>query len=227
VTKNEPKRQEARSEEGLRLDALAAYEEALHDRGYAWIAGVDEAGRGPLAGPVVAAAAILPCGLRLLGLNDSKKISLKNRLRLESEIKASAVSWAIGEADVEEIDRLNILGATKLAMTRALAGLSISADYLLLDAVKLDFPLPQEGLIKGDARCACISAASILAKTHRDRLMEELDAMYPQYQFAQNKGYPTERHRMAVAQHGPSPCHRKTFLGFLQRNEVQQVCLFK
>lgn len=208
------------------MEALSAYEESLYDRGFAWIAGVDEAGRGPLAGPVVAAAAILPSGLRLKGLNDSKKLNLKTRLRLESEIKNQAAAWAIGEADVEEIDRFNILGATKLAMGRALSGLSIQPDYLLLDALRLDLCIPQEGIVKGDARCACISAASVLAKTYRDRLMEGLDALYPQYHLAQNKGYPTERHRLAVARHGPSPCHRKTFLGFLERPDFKQVAFF-
>jgi ribonuclease HII len=223
---NKLSRQDAEDLEIRRLEALAAYEESLHDQGIALIAGVDEAGRGPLAGPVVAAAAILPPGLRLNGLNDSKQLNLNTRLRLESEIKARAVAWAIGEADVEEIDRFNILGATKLAMKRALSGLAIRPDYLLLDALRLDLAIPQEGIIKGDARCACISAASILAKTYRDRLMERLDALYPQYHLAQNKGYPTEIHRLAVARHGPSPCHRKTFLGFLERPDFRQISFF-
>ena len=188
-------------------------------QGYSFVAGLDEAGRGPLAGPVVAAAVILPRGFRLPGLNDSKKLSLAQRLRLEEAIKERAVAWAVGQATPAEIDQLNILKATKLAMIRAIQTLSRQPDYLLLDALRLDIPLPQESIIKGDAKCACISAASVIAKTYRDRLMEELHELYPQYGFSQHKGYPTRMHRLAVEKYGPCPCHRQSFLGFLAREK--------
>ncbi len=217
------KRQEKERLERERLAKLAERELALRAEGFQAIAGLDEAGRGPLAGPVVAAAVILEPGSFFPGLNDSKQVSLANRLRLEQEIKAKAVAWAIGEASPEEIDKHNILGATKLAMIRAVAALPISPDYLLLDALRLALDLPQEAVIKGDAKIACISAASILAKTHRDRLMEEWDRQYPVYGFCQNKGYPTEAHRKTVIEKGFCPIHRQSFLSFFRKakEEVQ------
>lgn len=213
--------------EASRLAALMAREAELREAGYQAVAGLDEAGRGPLAGPVVAGAVILRPGSAFAGLNDSKKVTLANRLRLEAEIKAGAAAWAVGLASPEEIDRLNILGATKLAMERALQALSLklAPDYLLLDALRLPSDLPQEGIIKGDAKVACIAAASILAKTCRDRIMAELDEAYPGYGFARHKGYPTAAHRQAVLELGPSPVHRQSFLGFYER-EKQQLQLF-
>lgn len=223
------RRQERDRAEAARLTALEAREEALRQAGFRAIAGLDEAGRGPLAGPVVAAAVILKPGQRFLGLNDSKKVSPANRLRLEAEIKEKAAAWALGSASPEEIDRLNILGATKLAMERALAELSrrLRPDYLLLDALKLAVDFPQEGIVKGDAKVACIAAASILAKTCRDRIMEELEARYPGYGFARHKGYPTAAHREAVLRLGPCPVHRRSFLHFYEREKGQVECFAK
>lgn len=223
------RRQERDRAEAARLTALEAREEALRQAGFRAIAGLDEAGRGPLAGPVVAAAVILKPGQRFLGLNDSKKVSPANRLRLEAEIKEKAAAWALGSASPEEIDRLNILGATKLAMERALAELSrrLRPDYLLLDALKLAVDFPQEGIVKGDAKVACIAAASILAKTCRDRIMEELEARYPGYGFARHKGYPTAAHREAVLRLGPCPVHRRSFLRFYEREKGQVECFAK
>ena len=205
-------------DEAARLAALSETEKALRAKGYKSIAGLDEAGRGPLAGPVVAAAVILPPDVLLVGLNDSKQVSQRNRLRLETEIKEKALAWGVGEASHLEIDELNIVGATKLAMARALDALSITPDYLLLDAIRLPLGIPQESIIKGDAKVACISAASILAKTYRDRQMEEWDKLYPAYGFAQNKGYPTASHRSLVKDIGPCPIHRRSFLSFTQKN---------
>ncbi|MCL1848684.1 MAG: ribonuclease HII [Clostridiales bacterium] len=200
-----------------RLLKLSERETELRSQGYLRVAGLDEAGRGPLAGPVVAAAVVLPPGLLLRGLNDSKKVSPGNRYRLEEEIKAYALDWGIGEASHLEIDEINILNATRLAMGRAIDALREAPAYLLLDAVQLSISIPQEGMIKGDEKVACISAASILAKTYRDRQMEGWDALYPVYGFKQNKGYPTAAHRAAVFAEGPCPIHRKTFLKFLAK----------
>ena len=201
-------------------------EKELRAKGFHAIAGLDEAGRGPLAGPVVAAAVVLPPGLEFAGLNDSKKVSRSNRLRLEEDIRKEALAWGIGEASHSEIDERNILGATKLAMIRAIKALGIEPDFLLLDALRLPVGLPQKSIIKGDATVACISAASILAKTRRDRIMEELDKEYPGYGFRQNKGYPTASHREAVIEKGPCPVHRRSFLGFVQRDREKQRNLF-
>ncbi|MCL1805235.1 MAG: ribonuclease HII [Clostridiales bacterium] len=206
-----------KQDERARLTTLNEIEDALRVRGYKAIAGLDEAGRGPLAGPVVAAAVILPPDTFLQGLNDSKKVSPGKRSRLEAEIKEKAIAWGIGEAGHEEIDELNIVGATKLAMSRALDALAVKPDYLLLDAINLPAGIPQEAIIKGDAKAACISAASILAKTCRDRQMEEWDRLYPAYGFKQHKGYPTAAHRKAVIELGPCPIHRRSFLGFADK----------
>ena len=193
-------------------------EQELIDAGYTSVCGVDEAGRGPLCGPVVAAACILPVGLVLEGLNDSKKLTPKKRDKLFDDIRENAISYCIAEASVEEIDQLNILEATLLAMRRAIAGLSVPADFALIDGnVDRDFPLPARAVIKGDATSPSIAAASILAKVTRDRGCEELDRLYPQYGIAKHKGYGTKVHMDALREHGPSPIHRKQFIRFLDK----------
>ena len=193
-------------------------EEALTQEGYAHICGVDEAGRGPLSGPVVAAACILPLGCVIEGLDDSKKLTPKKRDALFEVIKANALSYSIASASVEEIDKMNILNATLLAMRRAIAGLSVPADFALIDGnIDRDFPLPVKAVIKGDSLSTSIAAASILAKVTRDRLCMEDDKTYPQYEFAKHKGYGTARHMALIREYGPSPLHRKSFLGFLDK----------
>lgn len=194
-----------------RLRQMSVYEQELFDQGYRWIAGVDEAGRGPLAGPVVAAAVILPPGCLIEKLNDSKKLSPARRLALEPVILEQAISYGIATVNHRIIDKINILQATRLAMMRAVAKLRPAADYLLLDAMTLPVETAQKGLIHGDALSISIAAASILAKNHRDRLMEAMDGLFPQYGFAQHKGYPTSAHRQAILKFGPSPVHRRTF----------------
>ena len=195
-----------------RWQRMRQIEEQLYNDGIFLIAGVDEAGRGPLAGPVAAAAVILPPDTRILGLNDSKKLSEKQRLTLEPVIKEQAVAWNVTMIDHRVIDEINILQATKLAMRQAVKALDPAAAYLLVDGMELDgVDLPQQGLIKGDARSVSIAAASILAKTARDRLMIEYDAKYPGYGFAKHKGYPTADHKEALRRLGPCPIHRLTF----------------
>jgi len=176
------------------------------------VCGVDEAGRGPLAGPVVAAAVILDPARPIAGLDDSKKLSEKRRDELAIAIRAQALAWSVAEASVEEIDRLNILHATLLAMQRAVAGLSLHPERALVDGnrcPRLDIPV--EAVVKGDGKIAAIAAASILAKTVRDAGMRALDAAYPEYGFARHMGYPTEAHCRALQEHGPTPAHRKSF----------------
>jgi ribonuclease HII len=178
------------------------------------IVGVDEAGRGPLAGPVVAGAVVLPEDFTLAGLDDSKKLTAARRDRIYEELVADPrVRWAAGLADVEEIDRLNILRATHLAMRRAVAALgSVEPDMVLIDGLPVrDFPWPQQAVVKGDALSLSIAAASIIAKVERDRIMLALDAAFPLYQFASHKGYGTAAHLTALQQHGPSPHHRRSF----------------
>ena len=180
--------------------------------GYRRIAGVDEAGRGPLAGPVVAAAVILPVRCRLIRVDDSKQLSVSERDRLYAEIMARAVGVGVGSSTAEEIDRINILEATRLAMRRALAQLSPVPDYVLIDAVSLSgVAMPVRPIIKGDALSLSIAAASIVAKVSRDRMMAEFHEAYPQYNFSSHKGYGTEEHLARLAEHGPSPIHRRTF----------------
>lgn len=178
------------------------------------LCGVDEAGRGPFAGPVCAAAVILPAGLEIEGLNDSKKLTEKKREKLFPIICENAIAYSIAFADVEEIEKLNILQATFLAMKRAVEGLSPTPDHILVDGDKLPPSLPASAqpLIKGDALSASVAAASVLAKVSRDRLMIELDRQYPQYGFAGHKGYGTKAHCEAILQYGVLPCHRRSFL---------------
>ncbi|MBP5209748.1 MAG: ribonuclease HII [Clostridia bacterium] len=194
-------------------------ENARMAEGYARVCGVDEAGRGPLSGPVFAAAVILPPGLEIPGLDDSKKLSPKRRETLFDVICASAISWCVASASVEEIDRLNILEADLLAMRRAVDGLSVKADLALIDGnVARGFDIPARAVIKGDALSCSIAAAAILAKVSRDRLCLEHDRLYPGYGFARHKGYGTKEHMDAIRRLGPCPLHRKSFLGFLERS---------
>ncbi|MBQ8848894.1 MAG: ribonuclease HII [Clostridia bacterium] len=191
-------------------------ESELRDVGYKAICGVDEAGRGPLCGPVVAAAVILPDGLYIEGLNDSKKLTEKKREKLYDEICASAVAYAIAESSVEEINDTNILEASLLAMRRAIASLPLQADFALIDGnVSRDFQLPVRAVVHGDATSPSIAAASILAKVTRDRMCAELDKQYPMYGIAKHKGYGTKIHMDALRQYGPSPIHRTKFIRFL------------
>ena len=186
---------------------------ALLDEGYSPICGVDEAGRGPLAGPVCAAAVILPRGLEIEGLNDSKKLSEKKRDELYDKIISSAVSYGIAFASVEEIEERNILGATYLAMNRAIAMLDIKPALALIEGNRnKEISCPSRTVVHGDARCASIAAASILAKVTRDRYMLKMAEEYPVYSFEKHKGYGTKAHYEAIREHGPSPIHRPSFL---------------
>lgn len=188
------------------------FEQEARRCGYRRIAGVDEAGRGPLAGPVVAAAVILPVRCRLIGVDDSKQLSASERDRLYAAIMDRAVGVGVGSSTAEEIDRINILEATKLAMRRALGELSPAPDYVLIDAVSLTGVLmPVRPIIKGDALSLSIAAASIVAKVTRDRLMAQFHETYPQYNFLSHKGYGTEEHLARLTEYGPSPIHRRTF----------------
>ena len=183
-------------------------------KGFKYICGVDEAGRGPLAGPVCAAAVILPIGLEIEGLNDSKKISEKKREMLFPIITEKAVAYSVAFVSVEEIDRVNILNATYLAMNRAIDGLKVLPDFAIIDGnrVPTDIKIPCETVVKGDSKSCSVAAASVLAKVTRDRLMLELDEKYPQYNFKKHKGYGTREHTDLILQYGVSPIHRKTFL---------------
>jgi len=195
-----------------RLASLTQYESQLRKEGYDLIAGIDEVGRGPLAGPVVACAVILRAHDTFLGINDSKKVSLKNRLRLFEEIDEKALAVAFGQASPQEIDDLNILEATKLAMKRAVEALDVQPDFLMIDAVSLDLNIPQMGIIKGDEKSMTIAAASIMAKVTRDHMMETWDETYPGYDFSSNKGYGTAKHYEGLNRQGICPIHRKTFV---------------
>lgn len=188
-------------------------ENRLYDQGYQAVCGVDEAGAGPLAGPVYAAAVILPRGLTLPYLNDSKKVTPRRREILFDQIREQAIAYAIAWADEKEIDAINILNARMLAMDRAIKMLNPAADFALIDGNRNQgIELQNEIVVHGDARSASIAAASILAKVSRDRFMVELAEQYPQYAFEKHKGYPTKLHYQLLRQYGPSPVHRKTFL---------------
>lgn len=188
-------------------------ENAAHAEGWLRVCGIDEAGRGPLAGPVVAAAVLLPAGYELPGLTDSKQLSAKARERLFDIIMQDpAVAKSIARAEVEEIDRLNILRATHLAMRRAAEQLQPRPDFCLIDGLPVrQFPLPHRALVKGDARSLSIAAASVLAKVTRDRIMQELHTQYPLYGWQRNAGYGTRAHLLAISQHGITPHHRRSF----------------
>lgn len=195
------------------MSELWDYENEIYAEGFETICGVDEAGRGPLAGPVCAAAVILPRNIEIPGLNDSKKLSEKKRESLFELIKKSALSYGIAFASVEEIEELNILNATYLAMNRAIEQLSIKPELALIDGNRnTGIKYESRCVVKGDARCADIAAASILAKVSRDRLMYEMAEKYPQYHFDKHKGYGTKLHYEAIREFGPCPIHRKSFL---------------
>ena len=195
------------------------YENECREKGFAHICGIDEAGRGPLAGNVVAAAVILPDGFLPEGLNDSKKLSPKKRDALYDIITKNAV-WAVGEASPAEIDELNILNATMLAMNRAVAALAVRADFALIDGnCARGFSIPTKTIVGGDGKSPSIAAASIIAKVTRDRECVELDKLYPEYGFAVHKGYPTKAHMQKVIELGPCPQHRRSFLKFAENHE--------
>ncbi len=189
-------------------------ERELAGEGYALVCGIDEAGCGPLAGPVCAAAVILPPEFDLPGLDDSKKLSEKKRERLFPLIQQQALAWSVAWASAREIDEINILQARLLAMRRAAAGLGRAPDFALIDGNRDPHipDIPARTIVGGDGKCASIAAASVLAKVSRDRFMAELDREYPQYGFARHKGYPTALHQAAILEHGPCPQHRRSFL---------------
>jgi ribonuclease HII len=198
--------------EGQRLRKMLRYETALWSSGVMHVAGVDEAGMSPLAGPVAAAAVVLSPGTRLPGVDDSKKLDRATRERLAIEIKQSCVAWSVGFAEVEEIDRINIYWAGLLAMRRAVEGLQVAPEHVLLDARRLkELSVPQQRIVKGDAKSLTIAAASILAKTARDARMLQLDAQYAGYGFAKHKGYPVREHVAALERLGACEVHRRSF----------------
>jgi len=205
-------RRNARERERRRLARLHRYEDAAHARGFTLVGGMDEVGRGPLAGPVVAACVVLDRSLPLHGLDDSKRVRPERRESLAREIRLRAIAWAVGEASVREIDERNIYHASVLAMERALAALATPPEYLLTDAVRIrSFLGEQLPVVGGDGRCASVAAASILAKVHRDGLLRELDRLHPHYGFAEHKGYGTPRHLASLREHGPCEHHRRSF----------------
>ena len=207
------KKYEKYQQELARLDEILTYERGLWEAGYDLVAGIDEVGRGPLAGPVVAAAVILPKECKIEGVNDSKKLSAKKREELYDIILEKAVSYGIGIVSNERIDEINILQATYEAMREALSQLKPKADYILADAVTIPMvSTPQRGIVKGDAKSMSIGAASIVAKVYRDRMMEAYEEVYPGYGFASNKGYGAAEHIEGLKKLGPTPIHRKTFL---------------
>ncbi len=191
-----------------------SFENEIKNKGYNYICGVDEAGRGPLAGPVCAAAVILPLDCEINGINDSKKLSEKKREELFEVITKKAISYSIAFSSVEEIEELNILGATFLAMKRAVEGLDVKADFAIIDGNKVppELNVSAEALVKGDAKSVSVAAASILAKVTRDRLLYEYDKKYPEYSFAAHKGYGTKAHIEAIRKYGVLDIHRKSFL---------------
>ncbi|AFQ45561.1 ribonuclease HII [Desulfosporosinus meridiei] len=213
--------QQVQELEQARIQQLLVEEKKLWKQGYLLLAGVDEAGRGPLAGPVVAGACILPAKFELPGLNDSKMLTESKREKLFIQIQKQAIDYAVGSAEPAEIDALNILQATKLAMKRSIEGLTIRPHHLLIDALNLtDVQIPQLPLIGGDRISASIAAASILAKVTRDRLMVQLHSLYPEYSFSKNKGYGTSDHMQVLKRLGPCPLHRKSFAPVKQETSI-------
>ena len=199
--------------EKIRLDEMMNYEKELYEKGIEYIAGIDEAGRGPLCGPVVSAAVILKKVDYIEGVNDSKKISEKKREKVYEEIVQSAISYSVGIIDEKTIDEINILEATRLAMKKAVENLQVKPEHVLVDAEKkVPIEAPYTPIIKGDALSVSIAAASIIAKVTRDRIMRQWDEVYPIYGFAKHKGYGTEEHRKIIKENGPCIIHRKTFI---------------
>lgn len=198
-------------DENLRLEGMLAYEKKLYAQGISLIAGVDEVGRGPLAGPVVAAAVILPKNCKIKGLNDSKKIPKKKHEEIFQAVKDNALAIGVGIMDNHVIDQVNIYEATKLAMKEAISQLHPQPEHLLIDAMKLDMPISQTSIIKGDANSLSIAAASIIAKVTRDKIMSNYDQEFPGYDFTQNAGYGTARHLEGLEKQGVSPIHRTSF----------------
>ncbi len=206
------RKKESHEAEQKRLDTITLYEKKYCNKGIEYIGGIDEVGRGPYAGPVVAACVILQKGSRIEGINDSKKLSLKKREELFDIITEKALSIGIGMADNQEIDRLNILQATYKAMERALENMTLKPQQLLVDAVTIpNIDIPQEAIIKGDAKSISIGAASIIAKVTRDRIMTKYAEKYPEYGFEKNVGYGTREHEEAIIKHGLCPIHRRSF----------------
>ncbi len=203
-----------KEKEEQRLNMLKQYENDLRNKGYKYICGIDEAGRGPLAGPVVVASVIMPENSMIEGVNDSKKVSEKKREKLYDLILEEAISYGVGIIGQDEIDEINILNATKKGLTTSLKELTAKPDLIIVDALThIDtLGIPYESIIKGDAKCYSISAASIIAKVTRDRIMREWDKIYPQYGFAQHKGYGTSAHINALKEYGPCPLHRRSFI---------------
>jgi ribonuclease HII len=204
-----------KEKELLRLQELKKIEEDIYSQGgINYICGIDEAGRGPLAGPVVVASVIMPKDSMIEGVNDSKKVSEKKREKLYDEIIENAISYSVGIVDQNEIDRVNILNATKAGLTESIKGLSVKPDIILVDALKgIDTcEIPYESIIKGDAKCYSIAAASIIAKVTRDRIMRQWHEIYPQYNFIQHKGYGTAAHIAAIKEYGLCPLHRRSFV---------------
>ena len=203
-----------KEKEEERLKALKEIDKEFFNKGLSYVAGIDEAGRGPLAGPVVVGIAIMPENSMIEGVNDSKKVSEKKREKLYDLITQEAIAWNVGIADQNEIDEINILNATKLALTRAIDGLKIKPDLILVDALTNinTLGIPYKSIIKGDAKEYSIAAASILAKVTRDRMMREYDEIYPQYGFSGHKGYGTAKHIAAIKEYGPCILHRKSFI---------------
>jgi len=202
---------QAEIDENFRLESMLSYEKELYDKGISFIAGVDEVGRGPLAGPVVAAAVILPQNCKIKGLNDSKKIPKKKHEEIFQAVKEKALAIGIGVMDNHVIDQVNIYEATKLAMKEAIAQLQIKPEHLLIDAMKLDLPISQTSIVKGDANSLSIAAASIVAKVTRDKIMANYDQEFPGYDFSQNAGYGTAKHLEGIAKLGITPIHRTSF----------------
>lgn len=204
-------KKESQEQARLKLLEMNEYERLYKSQGFTLIAGIDEVGRGPLAGPVVAAAVILPDNFQILGIDDSKKLTETKREELYELIRSTAVSIGVGIIEAKEIDTINIYEATKKAMYAALNELHISPDFLLVDAMKLTTPIPSEAIIKGDSKSISIAAASIIAKVTRDRMMKELAQSFPEYRFEQNMGYGTKEHIEALQIYGATPYHRRSF----------------
>lgn len=206
-----------------RLEEILTYERECYRQGYSLVAGIDEVGRGPLAGPVVAAAVILPVDCKIPGVNDSKKLTAKKREELCEIIKREAVAWAVGVVSHERIDEINILQATYEAMRQALSKLEVQPEFILADAVTIPgISVPQKGIIKGDAKSISIGAASIVAKVTRDAMMEAMEELYPGYDFASNKGYGSQKHLAGIARQGLCPIHRHSFVKNLMQGRPEE-----